>query len=117
MTDRPRHLRPLVAAFATLGLVLASLVLAPAGTTAAALEEAQSDARAGWIDEYRSRANRLIGEALGDHFAWRRLAELTDRFGHRLSGTPQLEAAIAWAADEMRRDGLEEVRTERVMVP
>ena len=42
---------------------------------------------------------------------------LTDTFGHRLSGSPQLERAIQWAAEEMKRDGLENVRIEPVMVP
>ncbi len=70
-----------------------------------------------WLTAYREPAARLIGEALSDTFAWRRLAELTDTFGHRLSGTPQLERAILWAAEEMKRDGLENVHTERVMVP
>jgi carboxypeptidase Q len=70
-----------------------------------------------WLAAYREPAARLIGEALSDTFAWRRLAELTDNFGDRLSGTPQLERAILWAAEEMKRDGLENVHTERVMVP
>jgi carboxypeptidase Q len=59
----------------------------------------------------------LIGEATSSTFAWQRLAVLTDTIGNRLSGTPALERAIAWAAAEMKRDGLENVRTERVMVP
>ena len=42
---------------------------------------------------------------------------MTDTFGHRLSGSPELNAAIHWAAAEMKRDGLENVHTERVMVP
>ena len=70
-----------------------------------------------WIDAYRAPAGRLIAEATRDHFAWNRLALLTDTFGPRLSGSPQLERAIAWAAAEMTRDGLENVHTEKVMVP
>jgi carboxypeptidase Q len=66
---------------------------------------------------YREAASRLIGGALSDRFAWERLAELTDTIGHRLSGSKQLERAIEWAVAEMRRDGLEHVRTEPVMVP
>jgi carboxypeptidase Q len=69
------------------------------------------------MDEYRAPAARLIDAATSDYFAWRRLAELTDTFGHRLSGSPQLEGAIRWAVAEMQRDGLENVRTEKVMVP
>jgi carboxypeptidase Q len=70
-----------------------------------------------WLDQYREPATRLIGEATGDTFAWRRLAILTDTVGHRLSGSPQLERAVEWAVAEMKRDGLENVHTEKVMVP
>ena len=58
-----------------------------------------------WLDQYREPAARLIGEATGDTFAWRRLAILTDTIGPRLSGSPQLERAIDWAMAEMKRDG------------
>ena len=40
-----------------------------------------------------------------------------DTFGHRLSGSRNLEAAIGWAVEEMKSDGLENVRAEPVMVP
>ena len=85
------------------------LVLLPVATPA--------DNTTGWVDEYRAPATRLINEATRDHFAWNRLASLTDGIGHRLSGSPQLDRAIAWAAAEMKRDGLENVHTEKVMVP
>jgi len=70
-----------------------------------------------WLDQYRDPAARLIGAAISDTFAWRRLAVLTDSIGNRLSGTPQLDRAIQWAAEEMKRDGLENVHTEKAMVP
>jgi carboxypeptidase Q len=70
-----------------------------------------------WIDRYREPAARLIGEAVGSTFAWHRLAVLTDTIGNRLSGSPALDRAIQWAVGEMKRDGLENVHTERVMVP
>lgn len=70
-----------------------------------------------WLDQYRDPAARLIGAAVSDTFAWRRLAVLTDSIGNRLSGTPQLDRAIQWATEEMKRDGLENVHTETVMVP
>lgn len=70
-----------------------------------------------WLDPYREPASRIIGAAMADTFAWNRLAELSDLFGHRLSGSPQLEQAIQWAANEMRADGLENVHLEPVMVP
>ncbi|MBI1875240.1 MAG: M20/M25/M40 family metallo-hydrolase [Acidobacteria bacterium] len=77
----------------------------------------QQSSRLGWLDPYREPASRLIGEAISDHFAWRRLAELTDTFGNRLSGSENLDRAIRWAAAQMKSDGLDNVRTEKVMVP
>src|SRR3954467_7693847 len=70
-----------------------------------------------WLDVYRDSAARLIGEAVSSTFAWDRLAVLTDTIGNRLSGTPALDRAIQWAVAEMNKDGLENVHTERVMVP
>ena len=69
------------------------------------------------IDDYRERASRIIGAALTSDMAYRRLAWLTDRIGNRLSGSESLERAIAWAVSEMKRDGLDNVRAEKVMVP
>jgi carboxypeptidase Q len=74
-------------------------------------------AQSHWLDPYREPAGRIIAESLSSRFAWERLAELGDTFGHRLSGSESLEAAIRWAADQMKKDGLEDVRTEPVKVP
>ncbi|MGQ0560319.1 MAG: M28 family metallopeptidase, partial [Gemmatimonadota bacterium] len=52
-----------------------------------------------------------------DSSAYNRIAELTDRFGPRLSGSENLERAIDWMIVQMRRDGLENARGEPVMVP
>ena len=68
--------------------------------------------------KYRDVANRIIAAAQSDSAgAWNRIAELTDRFGHRLSGSTALEDAIKWTASKMTSDGLENVRREKVMVP
>jgi carboxypeptidase Q len=69
------------------------------------------------IARYRAAADSLIRAALADSFAYRRLAELTDRFGPRFSGTPALERAIDWILAQMRADRLDNVRGEPVMVP
>lgn len=66
---------------------------------------------------YRVQADSLIRAATADSAAWLRIAEMVDRFGPRFSGTPELEAAIDWTVEQMRADGLENVRTEPVMVP
>ena len=68
-------------------------------------------------DAYRADADRLIAAALADSAAWNRIAELTDTFGHRLSGSAALERAIDWMLAGMRKDGLDNVRGEPVMVP
>jgi carboxypeptidase Q len=74
-------------------------------------------AQTNWIDAYREPARRLIEEARSSRFAWERLAELGDTFGHRLSGSESLDAAIRWAAQRMKEDGLDNVRLEPVKVP
>ena len=68
-------------------------------------------------DRYRESAARIISRAQRDSAAWQRIATLTETFGNRFSGTPQLEQAIDWVMAEMRRDGLDNVRGEPVMVP
>jgi carboxypeptidase Q len=70
-----------------------------------------------WLEPHRDNADRLVKEAMSDHFAWNRLATLTDTYGHRLSGSENLTRAIRWAVEAMKQDGLDHVRTERVMVP
>ncbi len=67
-------------------------------------------------DAYRETAARIIAHARADRTSWTRLAHLTDRIGHRLSGSKALEAAVQWAADTLRADGLA-VTTEAVKVP
>jgi hypothetical protein len=62
-------------------------------------------------------AGRIVGAALVDDGAWDKLAWLTDRIGARLSGSPQLAQAVEWTAEEFRRDRLDAVWTETVMVP
>ncbi|HKN82258.1 MAG TPA: M28 family metallopeptidase [Pyrinomonadaceae bacterium] len=69
------------------------------------------------IDRYRTAAARIIGAALTSDRAYARLAHLTDHIGNRLSGSKSLEQAIEWAVAEMKRDGLDNVRAEKVMAP
>src|SRR5882757_9541232 len=70
-----------------------------------------------WLDQYRAPAQKLIAASQATDFAWQRLAELTDTFGNRLSGSENLEKAIDWCVAAMKRDGLENVHKEPVMVP
>jgi len=68
-------------------------------------------------DRQRTDAKRLIDAAMADTSGYERLAELTDTFGHRLSGSKSLESAIDWILAQMKKDGLANVRGEPVMVP
>ncbi len=66
---------------------------------------------------YKHDADRIIAAARTRNDAYAKLAHLCDRIGHRLSGSPQLEQAVAWAQEAMICDGHENVRAEPVMVP
>jgi len=78
---------------------------------------AQPVAAQSLAEQYRGDANRIIDAALRDSTAWNRLAEMTEKFGNRLSGTPALEQTIDWVIAKMKEDGLQNVRGEPVMVP
>jgi carboxypeptidase Q len=67
-------------------------------------------------DRYREVAAKIVAAATADRGAYAKLQQLTDHIGHRFSGSPELDRAIAWAAQTMKDDG-HEVRTERAMVP
>ena len=101
-TTCPHHALPFIS------LVIAIVALA------APTPGAQSSS---WLDPYREPAARLLAESQSSPFAWERLALLGDTFGHRLSGSEGLANAITWAAAEMKKDGLDNVRTESVKVP
>ncbi len=60
---------------------------------------------------------QIIDAGLRSDGAHRKLAWMCDRIGPRLSGSENLEKAVSWCAAEMKRDGLDNVHTEKVMVP
>ena len=66
---------------------------------------------------YRDAAEKIIKATLRENESYAKLQELCDDIGHRLSGSPELEKAVAWAQESMRKDGQENVRAEPVMVP
>ncbi len=78
---------------------------------------AQNTSQQGSIaDRYRGTAEKILAAARDDRGAYQKLAELTDTVGHRLSGSPELDRAIAWAVATMKAEGFA-VHTEKVMVP
>jgi carboxypeptidase Q len=88
-----------------------------AGLGASAPARAQAVPDTALISGYRATAERIITAALADSSAYDRLGRLVDGSGHRLSGSVALERAIDWILAEMKRDGLDNPRTQPVKVP
>ncbi len=65
----------------------------------------------------REASTKITAYTNGNTRAWDRLAMMSDRFGHRLSGSQALEDAIDWTVQTMAADGLSNARREKVMVP
>lgn len=109
----------LLACAATSGIAAAQAsIFSPSGAaTPPGAVRAVAETRMDIASDYRAAADRLIAAALRDSAAFSRLTLLVDTFGARFSGTPQLEQAIDWILAEMRKDGLDSVRGEPVMVP
>ena len=68
-------------------------------------------------DRYAEAARKIMEAALAGNDAYSKMEELCDGIGHRLSGSEELEQAVAWAVQSMKDDGQENVHPERVMVP
>ncbi len=68
-------------------------------------------------DQYQKIARKIIEATLAENQAYDKLQVLCDEIGHRLSGSKGLEKAVVWAVATMKRDGHENVRTDKVMVP
>ncbi len=105
---------------ASLGLVAALWALA-----ACAGPGRTADDRGGTHDTGDDRAlataragvQRLLATMPAERGAYARLRALCDGHGHRLSGSPGLDAAIAWAVKDLQHDGHEAVAAEPVKVP
>ena len=67
--------------------------------------------------KYKEDADRIIQAAMADSDGYAALTYLTDHIGKRLSGTPQLNTAIRWGAELMRKAGLQNVQIQPVTVP
>jgi Zn-dependent M28 family amino/carboxypeptidase len=67
--------------------------------------------------KYANDAARIIQAAMADDHGYADLTYLCDHIGKRLSGSPELNIAVAWGADLMRKAGLENVTVQPVMVP
>ena len=65
--------------------LMRKLILAVAALFAS-ISLSASGQPANWLEAYRAPAAKLIAASQGSDFAWQRLAEVTDLYGHRLSG-------------------------------
>jgi carboxypeptidase Q len=83
-------------------------------TTGASWAAGETPAFAGAVD--MATLAKIREAALGTNFAYDRLAELTDRIGPRLSGSPGAAAAVALVAEDMRAIGMQ-VSLQPVKVP
>ena len=91
---------------------LITLMLFPAGIT---LKADFNESAMG--TNYSAVVNRIIQSARSDSMAYHRLEYMCDVFGPRLSGSENLEKSLRWMLDEMKKDGFENVRADKVMVP
>jgi len=67
--------------------------------------------------KYKAEADKIIAAAMVDNDGYTALTYLTDHVGKRLSGTPQLNTAVEWGAELMKKAGLQNVQIQPVMVP
>src|SRR5580698_2533858 len=67
--------------------------------------------------KYKADADRILQAAMADDDGYTDLAYLTDHIGKRVSGSPQLNTAVEWGAELMRKAGLQNVQIQPVMVP
>jgi hypothetical protein len=120
MRTRTRSGLPIVVAPVAVAALFVIAAFSPApppfGASAAARSSKRAAAARVALDPNEVAA-RLVGEEMVANGAWPKLAWLADRIGPRLSGSPGAAAAVAWTLEELRRDGLANVRAEKVMVP
>lgn len=69
------------------------------------------------LSKYKHKVDSLIKIIMNDDKFYDRLGYLCDIYGHRLSGSENLEKALDWLQIEMQRDGLQNVARDSVWVP
>jgi carboxypeptidase Q len=69
------------------------------------------------VAAYRDAARQIAAANRTGERAYRRVADLTDLFGPRITGSPALERAIVWAHDAFVADGQANVTLDPVRVP
>lgn len=62
-------------------------------------------------------APKIIANALGPSPMEENLRQLTDFVGGRVTGSPAAARAVAWGVEAFRRSGVDNVHTEKYMIP
>ncbi len=68
------------------------------------------------FNQYQDVAKQIIEVGSKKNEAHKKLVELCDDIGHRISGSASFDKAVEWAKETMKKDGQENVRSETVMV-
>ena len=107
--------------FATLltgaALLAAQSALAQMGSPDAKPEPGMQGVAGPLAAKYRADADKILQAAETDEDGYAALTYLCDHVGKRLSGSPQLNTAVTWGAELMRKAGLQNVTVQPVMVP
>ena len=88
------------------GLLILSIGLASLGAAGTLAPEVESTA-----------PTRIIASALGPSPLEENLRQLTDEVGGRMSGSPSMRRAVAWAMEAFRQAGVDDVHTETFSMP
>ncbi len=67
--------------------------------------------------KYKADADKILAAAMADNDGYAALTFLCDHIGKRVSGSTQLNSAVEWGADLMKKAGLQNVQVQPVMVP
>ncbi|WP_031496051.1 M20/M25/M40 family metallo-hydrolase [Bryobacter aggregatus] len=67
-------------------------------------------------EKYRDVSRQIIAQAMKDEGGLAKLQYLCDQIGARLSGSEASAKAVAWSAQQMKQDGLDNVQTPPVKV-
>lgn len=102
---------------AQLLLALTTLSLVGSGGTFPETETQAANKPGAIASQYRRAVEKIVSATLKHNDGFDKLEHLCLQIGHRLSGSAQLEQAIDWALQAMRKDGQENVHREKVMVP
>lgn len=68
-------------------------------------------------NKYKDIVQKIFKAANADSTAWEQLTYMCDTYGHRLCGSEGLEKSLDFMYEQMKKDGLQNVRKEEVVVP